>query len=223
MTANNTPVAVVLGGCGFLDGTEITEAVSTLINLSQHGIAYRCFAPDGEFSPVNHRKGEPEGGSRNLLVEAARISRGAIQPLSELDPQAVAGLVLPGGYGAAKSLSNFALADAPEVLPELAQVIGACHASQKPIVAMCIAPALLAITLGTEGITLTIGSDEGTAAKLESLGARHQTCAVTEIAVDEEHRLITTPAYMYEKSPAEVHEGIGRAIGALATWLGRKA
>lgn len=215
MSTKNAPVAVVIGGCGFLDGTEITEAVSTLINLSGHGLSYRCFAPDGEFSPMNHKKGKPEGPARNLMVEAARISRGAIEPLSELSPSDFQALVLPGGYGAAKSLSDFALSDSPSVIPALAEAIKGFHHSQKPIVAMCIAPALLAMTLGDKGIKVTIGSDEGTAKKLEGMGCSHQNCAVDEIAVDETNRLITTPAYMYEKSPADVHAGISKAISEL--------
>lgn len=219
MNQAKTPVAVVLGGSGYLDGTEITEAVSTLINMSQNGIEYQCYAPDQVVSPVNHLTGEPEGAERNLLVEAARICRGQVKPLSQLDLSHHSALVLPGGYGAAKSLSNFALADAPEVIPELRAAIAGCHEAKKPIVAMCIAPALLAVTLGKQGVMVTIGNDEGTAAKMEGLGARHKTCAVDDIVVDEANRLVTTPAYMYDARPAEVFAGISKAIGQLAKWL----
>lgn len=212
-------VAVVIAGSGYLDGTEITEAISTLINLDAAGLAYQCYAPDREFHPVDHVTGEAQGEPRNLMVEAARICRGAIKPLAELSPAAHSALALPGGYGAAKSLSDFALAEQPEVMPQLATAIRGFHEAEKPILAMCIAPALLAITLGKLGVTLTIGSDHGTAAKLESFGCRHQNCEVTDIVVDDAHKLITTPAYMFDAGAGEVFSGVQKAVGQLAKWL----
>lgn len=219
MNEAHSHVAVVIAGSGYLDGTEITEAIATLINLDQQGLTYQCYAPNMDFDPVNHISGEPAGPARNLLTEAARICRGAVKPLSELTPQHHRALALPGGYGAAKSLSSFATSDEPSVLPDLAAAIQGFHEGKKPILAMCIAPALLALTLGKQGITLTIGSDAGTAAKLESLGCHHQSRAVDEIAVDEAHRIITTPAYMFDTSPAKVNAGIAKATATLATWL----
>lgn len=219
MNASDSAVAVVIAGSGYLDGTEITEAISTLINLNSTGLAYQCYAPDLEFHPVDHVSGEAQGEPRNLMVEAARICRGAIKPLSQLSPAEHSALALPGGFGAAKSLSDFALTDQPEVMPELATAIRGFHEAKKPILAMCIAPALLAMTLGKLGVTLTIGSDKGTADKLESFGSRHQNCEVTDIVVDEEHKLITTPAYMYDAGAGEVFVGIQKAVNTLASWL----
>jgi len=75
-------VAVVLSGCGFLDGAEITEAVSVLIHLDRRGLSFSCFAPDmPQTSIVNHATHKPGVGTRNVLEESARIARGKIADL----------------------------------------------------------------------------------------------------------------------------------------------
>src|SRR5690349_5341484 len=102
-------IAVVLSGCGNRDGTEITEAVSALIALSEAGVEYQCFAPSLEYNVINHATGEATPEKRGAIVEAARIARGNIKSLSDLQPQDYDGVVFPGGFGAAKSLSSWAV------------------------------------------------------------------------------------------------------------------
>ncbi|MEZ6195189.1 MAG: isoprenoid biosynthesis glyoxalase ElbB [Planctomycetota bacterium] len=208
-------IGVILSGSGFLDGAEITEAVSTLVALDRAGAEIVCMAPDADQRQVvDHRTGKPTGETRNVLVEAARIARGKIAPLSEVDPASLDGIVMPGGFGAALNLSSFAL-EGPKasIREDVAGMLRAVHAAGKPIGAICIAPALVALALGDEGPTITIGEDAGTAQALEALGAHHQTCPVERAVTDEAKKIVTCPAYMYDARPSEVAAGIEKLVG----------
>jgi enhancing lycopene biosynthesis protein 2 len=208
-------VVVVLSGCGVFDGSEIHEAVITLLTLSREGAEVQCAAPDVTFDEVDHLAGQPTGATRSALVEAARIARGEIVPLSEIQPADHDALFFPGGFGAAKNLSSFAV-DGPgcTVEPEVLRVIRGFHAAGKPIGAVCIAPALLAAALGQHGAKLTIGDDPGTAAALEAMGAEHHARPVTDCLVDPANKLVTAPAYMLEAPLRDVAKGISAAVRA---------
>lgn len=209
-------IAVVLSGCGFKDGSEITEAVSTLIALSESGAQYRIFAPDNEFPSKNHLTGK-EDARRSALVEAARIARGKIQNINELKSKDFDGLAFPGGYGAASNLCSFSTKGAKaEIHPEIKRIISEFYKESKPILGICIAPALLALALGKEGITVTIGEDKGTASEIEKTGAQHENCLVTDYVTDRSHKVITTPAYMYDDAkPHDVFTGVRAAVREL--------
>ncbi len=210
-------IAVVLSGCGHQDGSEITEAVSTLIALGQNGADFQVFAPTGDFQVTNHLTGESESEKRNILKEAARIARGSIQPLETLKETEFDGLAFPGGYGAALHLSDWAKKGAEStVRNEVAEVIRSFYKNGKPIAAICISPTLLAKVLGNEGVTLTIGNDSETALEIEKTGAQHENCEVSDFITDRAHKIISTPAYMYGNAkPHEVFQGISRAIKEL--------
>lgn len=209
-------VAVVLSGCGFLDGSEITEAISILISLSELGAEYVCFAPDHDFQATAHHNQTASEETRNTLVESARISRGQIQNLKELREEDFDALVFPGGFGAAKNLSTWATDGVKaKVLPEVSAAIKAFHKAAKPIGAICIAPTLIAKALGPKGVTLTIGDDEATAAEIEKTGAHHVKCAVTDYISDRDNKVLTTPAYMYEAKPHEVFTGVRKMLQEL--------
>jgi enhancing lycopene biosynthesis protein 2 len=209
-------VAVVLSGCGFQDGSEITESISALITLSQLQAQVTCFAPDTQFQVTDHLRAQSTGETRSVLTEAARLARGHISSLSELDPQKFDALVFPGGFGAALNLSTWAKDGSRcQVLPDVEKVIRAFHDDSKPICAICIAPTLLAKVLGHENVTLTIGNDAATAAEIAKTGALHENCAVDDYVTDREHKIITTPAYMYDAKPAEVFKGIQGALKEL--------
>lgn len=213
-------VAVVLAGCGRADGSEIHESVSCLIHLSRLGASYQCFAPDApQAEVVNHVTNEPAPGeNRNQLVEAARIARGSILPLSRLDPGAFDAVVFPGGFGAAKNLCTFAKdGENCAVIPDVERVVKGFHGQGKPVGMCCIAPVIAAKVLGKKaggpGCSVTIGDDGGTAAAIGQMGSSHVVKPVTEAAVDRGNKLATSPAYMYGKAtPFEVYEGIGRMI-----------
>lgn len=102
-------IGVVLSGCGVYDGSEIHEAVITLLAIARSGAQAICYAPDKvQTDVINHLTGEAQAESRNVLVEAARIARGEIQPLANARADALDALIVPGGFGAAKNLSSFA-------------------------------------------------------------------------------------------------------------------
>ncbi len=217
-------VAVVLSGCGYLDGAEVQESVFTLLFLDRAGAQVECFAPDKEqMHVVDHRSGDATAEKRNVLAESARIARGEIQDIKAASMSDFDALVMPGGYGVAKNLSDFAVKgpDA-EIDPELVRLIGEAVSGGKPIVAICISPAILAAALKKVGAnaTLTIGNDEGTAGAIQALGSRHQACPVDQAVVDEQHKVISTPAYMLGPGPKGVAAGIERSIDTLMGWLG---
>jgi enhancing lycopene biosynthesis protein 2 len=208
-------IAVVLSGCGHKDGAEITESVSTLIALSEFHAEYKVFAPNLDITATDHRTGSPDG-KRNVLTEAARIARGNILDLKELTSKNFDAIVFPGGFGAALNLCDFAKSGSHcQVHPEAERVIKEFHTAEKPIGAFCIAPALIARVLGKEGITLTIGNNTETAKEIEKTGALHVTCAVDDYITDREHKIVTSPAYMYDAKPHQVFNGIRRAIQEL--------
>lgn len=210
-------IAVVLSGSGYLDGAEITEAVSLLIALGQNGAQPSCFAPNVDADAMDHAQAQPSGEKRNALKEAARIARGKVADLKTLNAKDFDAVAFPGGFGAAKVLSTWAFKGSQgEVLPEVARVIKEFHAAGKPIGAICIAPTLIAKVLGKEKPTLTIGDDKETAAEIEKTGAHHETCPVNDYVTDRETKVITTPAYMYDDAkPSEVFKGISGLVKEL--------
>jgi enhancing lycopene biosynthesis protein 2 len=210
-------VAVILSGCGFLDGAEITEAISTLIAIGQHGASYKVFAPDKEVAETNHLTQKPTGQKRNALQESARIARGDIQSLENLKAKDFDALAFPGGYGAALHLCNFAeKGSGGQIDPQVARVVKEFNDNHKPIAAICISPAIMALALGKKGVNVTIGEDAGTASELEKTGAKHQNCAVEKYVVDHSNKVITTPAYMYGTAkPHQIFEGVSGAISEL--------
>ena len=211
-------IGVLLAGCGVYDGSEIHEAVITLLALDRAGAEVVMCAPDvAQMHVVNHLTGEPEAGAvRNVLVESARIARGKVRDVARVQADELDGLILPGGFGAAKNLCDFAVKGKDcTVHPEVARLVRDVHAQGKPVAAVCMAPALLARVLGTEAPQLTIGSDAGTTAALEAMGARHVSCPVTEHVVDRQRKLITTPAYMLAQRISEAATGIEKTVAEL--------
>jgi enhancing lycopene biosynthesis protein 2 len=208
-------VAVLLAGCGVFDGAEIHEAVVTLLALDRAGAEAVCLAPNvRQMHVVNHLTGAvAEGETRNVLVEAARIARGAVRDAAQARAEEFDALLVPGGFGAAKNLCDFAVKGADcSAHPDVARFVRAMHAGGKPIGAMCIAPALLARLLGDEHPELTIGTDKQTADALEAMGARHVARDVHDTVVDRKRRLVTTPAYMSAQSIGEAASGIEKLV-----------
>lgn len=213
--------AVVLSGCGVNDGAEIHEAVLTLLSIDRLGGSYHCFAPDiAQRDVVNHLTGQETAETRNVLVEAARIARGKIKALSAFDASQFDALIFPGGFGAAKNLCSFAW-DGPEcsVNVDVERAVKAMRAQDKPIGALCIAPAILARVLGD--VTVTIGSDAGTAAALEQMGAHHQNKSHGEIVVDHSARVVTAACYMLDATIGQVADGAEAVVRELMKMAGR--
>jgi len=204
--------AVVLAGCGVYDGAEIHEATMTLYAIASQGGSYQIFAPDiDQHHVVNHITGEEMNEKRNVLVEAARIARGNIKPLSDYKPNDFDAIVFPGGFGVAKNLCTFAFDGVNcKVNPDVEKAILDTYKAKKPIGALCIAPVLLAKLI--KGAKLTIGQDEGTAKAVETLGAKHQKTNHGEVSVDKDNLLFTTPCYMLDATLVDIANGANAVV-----------
>lgn len=210
-------IGVVLSGCGVYDGSEVHEAVFTLLAIDQNDAEAICIAPDITLDEIDHLSGLPTGAKRNVLNESARIARGRINNIAEIKASDLDAIIFPGGFGAAKNLCNFAVkgADA-SIQPDVARLLMEMAEAKKPIGAICIAPALIAAALGKEySPQLTIGTDAGTAAAIDVTGSRHITCSVREVVVDTKNRIVTTPAYMLAERISEAAEGVDKTVKAL--------
>lgn len=207
-------VAVILSGCGVFDGSEIYESVLTLLYLDQAGADVQCFAPDIEqMHVINHFTGEvAERESRNVLIESARLARGEIKDLATANVEDFDAVILPGGFGAAKNLCDFAIKGADlAVNADLVRFIQSVHVAGKPVGLMCIAPAMVGRLFG-DSVRFTIGSDPKTAAAIESTGAVHEPCSVNNICIDGEKNVVTTPAYMLAERISDAAIGIEKLV-----------
>lgn len=207
-------IAVLLSGAGVFDGSEIHESVLAMLALDRLGAEYQCFAPNiNQMHVVNHLTGEVEAGEqRNVLIESARIARGEVKATDELDIAIFDGLIIPGGFGAAKNLCNFATNGSDcEVSPEVSVFIREFVEARKPVGFICIAPIMIPRLYG-EGVNGTIGSDLETAQAFNLMGGTHQEAEVQEIIVDEERKVVSTPAYMLAGSISEANIGIEKLV-----------
>ncbi|HWD30067.1 isoprenoid biosynthesis glyoxalase ElbB [Pseudomonas caricapapayae] len=206
-------VAVILSGCGVYDGAEIHESVITLLRLDQRGAEVQCFAPNiAQMHVLNHLTGEEMPESRNVLVESARIARGNIKDLREADAKDFDALIVPGGFGAAKNLSNFAVEGSGcSVHPDVLSLAEAFAEAGKPVGLICISPALAAKIYGP-GVVCTIGNDADTSAAIVKMGGTHEECDVHDIVEDTQRKLVSTPAYMLAQSISEAAGGIYKLV-----------
>lgn len=207
-------VGVLLSGCGVYDGSEIHEAVLTLLALDRAGAQIVCLAPNMEqVHVINHLTGEVTDEKRNVLVESARIARGNIRDVQQVKAADLDALIIPGGYGAAKNLSDFAFqGTGASVHPEVKRLVNELVAAGKPVGAICIAPATVAKALADKKPEVTIGNDRDTASAIEAMGATHKVCSVDMIHVDERNKVVSTPAYMLGPGIKEVAQGIEKLV-----------
>ncbi len=204
--------AIVLSGCGVYDGSEIHEAVFTMLAICKNGAEYEMFAPDiKQHHVINHYNGETMIEERNVLVESARIARGKVKPLSFFDAKNFDAIVFPGGFGAAKNLSDYAFkGDKCNVIEDVADALRAMYRLKKPIGALCIAPVILAKVF--DKVELTIGQDIGTAKDIESMGGVHKNTVKGEVIFDINNNIFTTPCYMLNSNIADIALGAENII-----------
>ena len=209
-------IGVVLSGCGVNDGSEIHEAVITMLELDKAGAEMVLMAPNiDQLHVINHATGEEMDDSRNVLIESARIARGNIEDIAVVTSDNIDALILPGGFGVAKNLSDYAMSGAEcSINPDVYRLISEMLILKKPIGAICIAPAMMAKILAeqNQSATMTIGKDETTAKDIEAMGSTHKECLVEEIVIDEENNIVTTPAYMDAKNISEAADGIEKLV-----------
>lgn len=211
-------IAVILSGSGVFDGAEIHESVLALYAIEKNGATWQCFAPNiDQLHVINHKTGEEMDETRNVLIEAARIARGNIEDVAKLNVDDFDALLLPGGFGAAKNLTDFAVSGAECSIN--AHVASACRAfalASKPAGYLCIAPVIMPMIYG-EGVKGTIGNDEATAAAFNALSGQHLDCAVDDYVYDEQHKVLSTPAYMLAGSLSQAATGIEKLVAKLVT------
>jgi len=198
-----------------MDGSEIHEATMSLYAIMRNGGVYEIFAPDmPQHDVINHVTGEEMNETRNVLAESARIARGKIRPLSEFDAKDFDALMMPGGYGVAKNLSDFAFRGADcKVHEEVAAAIKAMVAAGKPIGAVCISPVIVACVL--KDVEVTIGQDKSTAEAIEAMGARHVPTNNGEIVIDKKYKVVTNPCYMLDATIVDIANGTNNVVKAL--------
>jgi len=217
-------VGIILGGCGVNDGSEIHESVLTMLALDRGGAEMLLMAPDIEqLHVINHFTGEAAEETRNVLVESARIARGEISDLSTVSAADIDALIIPGGFGVAKNLSDYAMAGKDCVVnPDVSRLVQEIYEQKKPIGAICIAPTVLSKIMNAMDVSpeLTIGSDPATAQSIEDMGGKHVNCPVSEIIVDQEHNIVSTPAYMEAKSIKEAAAGIDKLVAEILKMAG---
>ena len=224
-------IAIILSGCGNRDGSELQESLSLMLAIDRKGWQYQCFAPEGMFEVVPHidlpeEEDEEEmrledTEQRDIFVESARIARGDLLPIDDYVPADYDCLALPGGMGAARNLSTFAF-DGPQmtVIDSVADALLATYRAGKPIMAMCIAPMVLAKVLGRNGIEITLGAADNQASQIAAqLGRKTQGCKATEVCVDSDHKIVTTPAYMVATRISEIFDGAENMVAALEKML----
>jgi enhancing lycopene biosynthesis protein 2 len=208
-----------MSGSGVYDGSEIHEATLSLYAIMKHGASYEIFAPDiKQHHVINHITGTEMKEERNVLIESARIARGQIKPMSAFKQAEFDALLMPGGFGAAKNLSDFAFKGAEAgVHFEVKNAIQEMNRAGKPIGALCIAPALIALTL--DDVDLTIGNDKDTAEALEKLTAHHIETTHGEVVHDKEANVFTTPCYMLDANIMEIAAGAENIVKAILNSL----
>jgi len=211
--------AIVLSGCGVYDGAEIHEATLSMLAIQRMGGEYQCFAPNiNQHHVINHLNGEEMNETRNVLVESARIARGDIKDLKEFKADNFDALLFPGGFGAAKNLSNVAFEGANATInEEVIDVVKQVHKQKKPIGALCIAPTLIAKILGD--VNVTIGNEKATADVVEAFGATHIETDHGDVVFDEDNIVFTTPCYMLDAKITDIDDGANNIVDAMLKWM----
>ena len=224
-------VAVLLSGSGVYDGTEIQEGVFALLALNQQGVEVQCTAPNvNQHHVVNHISGEEMQESRNVLIESARIARGEIVPVEDINVSDFDGLVIPGGFGTAKNHTKWAFSGPDgEIVPAVKELILSFVKAGKPIAGLCMGPTTIAKALEGSGISarLTVGSNseaspyeiEAISQGMEKTGAVAEMKTVREILIDDKNKIVSAPCYMMEASISEIHDNIQQAIDAFTKLL----
>ena len=209
-------IGVVLSGCGAQDGSEIHEAVITLLSLDRAGAHAKIMAPDmDQLHVINHLSGKTMNSSRNSLIESSRIARGKIVPINTVKGEDIDAIIFPGGTGMAKNIFNYALVGKDfTIISDVERITIESLKLGKPIGAICIAPVMIAKVLQNMGIngTVTGGYNQQIIEDIEDMGINTKQVGAEDIVVDEVNKIISTPAYVEGKSIGEVATGITKLV-----------
>ncbi|EGQ9233728.1 TPA: isoprenoid biosynthesis glyoxalase ElbB [Vibrio alginolyticus] len=209
-------VAVILSGSGVYDGSEIHEAVLALYAIEKAGATWHCFAPNiDQLHVINHLTGDEMDETRNVLIESARIARGNIDDVAKLNVDEYDALLLPGGFGAAKNLTDFAVSGAEcSINTHVALACRAFANAEKPAGYLCISPVIIPM-IYEQGVKGTVGNDEAVSIAFNQMGGEHTTCPVEDIVFDEKHLVLSTPAYMLAENISQAASGIEKLVSKL--------
>ncbi|QCO89252.1 isoprenoid biosynthesis protein ElbB [Vibrio neocaledonicus] len=209
-------VAVIISGSGVYDGSEIHEAVLALYAIEKAGATWHCFAPNiDQLHVINHLTGDEMDETRNVLIESARIARGNIDDVAKLNVDEYDALLLPGGFGAAKNLTDFAVSGAEcSINTHVAQACRAFANAKKPAGYLCISPVIIPM-IYEQGVKGTVGNDEAVSIAFNQMGGEHTTCPVEDIVFDEKHLVLSTPAYMLAENISQAASGIEKLVSKL--------
>jgi enhancing lycopene biosynthesis protein 2 len=209
-------IGLLLSGCGVNDGSEIHESVISMLALDRAGVETVMMAPNiDQMHVVNHYTGQEMDEFRNVLVESSRIARGNIKDMAEVTGNDLDALIIPGGFGVTKNLCDYAMTGSDcSINPDVYRLVSEVYLLEKPIGAICIAPVMMAKIFGEqdESAEMTVGSDELTSKDINTMGSKHIKCSVSEMIIDKDKKLVTTPAYMEAKSIKEAAEGIEKLV-----------
>lgn len=206
--------AIILSGCGQHDGSETHETILTLLALDRASVNWQGFAPDVTTGVIDHVTNTDTGGSRAVLQESARLVRGKIKPLSALNVADFDAIVFPGGMGAVKVLCNWYERKSDFTFNhDVKKTLDAAVELGKPLGFICIAPMM--ITKVFSDAKFTIGNDKNLAAEIVASGCQHVDCLASDIVIDAEHKLVTTPANMVANTIDEVSQGITKLVNEL--------
>ena len=219
-------IAILLSGSGVFDGSEIQETVFSMLAIAKHGANYQCIAPDvAQHHVINHLTGEEMQETRNVLTESARIARGEVKSLTNLNLDEFDALVIPGGFGTAKNHTKWAFNGPNEDMnQEVKALIQHFVSAKKPIAALCMAPTTVAKALEQHQapVNLTVGNDHDSPYDITAIssgitqtGNQVQNTSINEICIDQKHHIISAPCYMLNASITEINTNIETAIDAL--------
>ena len=220
-------IGILLSGCGVFDGAEIQESVLAMLAITESGHEYQCISVNKkQHHVINHLTGDEMKEDRNMMVESARIARGNVKEISEITPANIDGLIIPGGFGSAKSFSDWAFNGADgTIIPEVKLLLVNFVNAGKPIAALCVSPILVAKALEGSAISpnLTLGNTtdkspyeiDGFHAGVQKTGSKTEERALKEVLIDKENKIITAPCYMMDASILEIRENIKLAVKEL--------
>lgn len=220
-------IGILLSGCGVYDGAEIQEAILAMLAVKEVGADYQCISVDkNQYHVINHLKGEEMSENRNMLIESARIARGDIKNINDINPSNIDALLIPGGFGSAKNFTTWAF-NGPEgeILPEVKLLIVNMINAGKPIAALCVSPIVIAKALeGTElhpNLTLGTTKDKspsdisGFHVGIEQTGAKSAEKTINEVLIDENLKIVTAPCYMMDANILDIRNNAKQAVEAL--------
>jgi len=192
--------AFILSGCGSYDGSDVWEVVLLSYYLSRRGENIIFFAPDcDQKEVVDHVTQAIAHENRSVLKESARIAGGELKVIETLSGKDVDGLILPGGGGVTKNLSESLGEPEDSYLKpksENQRIIREIYRRKKPIGACGLSSLLVASALRDileTPLTLTLGKDLDLIKQVEGMGALHVLSRGAEVVIDSEHKVVSTP------------------------------